>query len=545
MRNNMHRYHGHYSLSLVCALLWLCSGCHTIKPTLQGEYMRPGLNQDWHALFDESRQSIADGMSKDKIPGLSIALVDREGVLWTAGFGYTDYDLKTPVTPDTIFSIQSMSKTFTATVVMLAVQEGLVRLDTPITEYLPDFKVKSRFEEDPQDKMTLRHLLSHTAGFVHEAPVGNNFERKFPSFEAHIRSISDTWLKFPVGAKYSYSNLGVDLAAYIVQIRSDRSFAEYMKAKLLDPLDMSNSSVDIEFIRQHPNRAIGHTPHIERETLEMPMMGAGGVYTSARDLAKFVQFHLNWGRVRDDSVLDKKLIESMSTSSRGLCIGVNPQHSVSAERYPSVDVNDTNCSQLAHGGGGFGFLSSMSWYPEYGMGLLILTNATNHNRHWELLGRFADEIMIKKLVKKKYSTENLAWKTIIAESKYHPEYKKPDSDTFTRYKPEWKKYTGRYKYITDWNLYTYARVALALGYPGLRAKVYEKDGYLEIDGKRLDEHQPGVFFTRDGDCLDFSGPSPLWKGVRISPLWIGSRILSPLWEGLERVLEIVGVIDDY
>jgi hypothetical protein len=58
-------------------------------------------------------------------------------------------------------------------------------------------------------------------------------------------------------------------------------------------------------------------------------------------------------------------------------------------------------------------------------------------------------------------------------------------------------------------------VGLALGYPGFRKRVYEENGYLEIDGKRLDEYQPGIFFTVNGDCLDFSGPLPLWKGMRI------------------------------
>ena len=255
----------YHLILLAWVLSSLCAGCHTIKPTLQDEYVRPNLNQDWHSVFDEHRKSIAKGMTKDKIPGLSIALVDREGLIWSAGFGYTDYDLKMPVTPDTIFSIQSMSKRLTITVVMLAVQEGLVDLDTPITEYLPDFTVKSRFEKKPQDRMTLRHLLNHTAGFVHEAPVGNNYESECPSFEAHIHSISDTWLKFPVGANSGYSNLGYDLAAYIIQIRSGRSFAEYMKEKLFDPLDMSNSSVDIEFIRQHPNRNWAYSSYRERD----------------------------------------------------------------------------------------------------------------------------------------------------------------------------------------------------------------------------------------------------------------------------------------
>lgn len=209
----------------------------------------------------------------------------------------------------------------------------------------------------------------------------------------------------------------------------------------------------------------------------------------------------------------------MSTSSPGLCIGVNPHHRVSAERYPSVDVNDTDSCELGHGGGGFGFLTSMSWYPEYGMGLLVLTNSSNHNHQWELSERLADELMVKELVERKYTAENRAWKTLIAQREYRPVYERPDADTFTPYKPEWKVYTGTYRYLHDLDLYTYARVALALGYPELRKRVYEKNGYLEIGGKRLDEYLPGIFFAVDGDCLDFSGPLPLWKGMRMKKRW--------------------------
>ena len=156
-------------------------------------------------------------MAEQNVPGLAVALVDGDQVLWTQGFGHLDGDGSAPVTADTIFSVQSMSKLFTATAVMEAVGKGLVDLDVPITTYLPDFTVHSAFEEHPERKITLRMLLSHTAGFTMEASVGNNDSVDPGNFDAHCRSISDTWLRFPVGTGFAYSNLGIDLAGYILE----------------------------------------------------------------------------------------------------------------------------------------------------------------------------------------------------------------------------------------------------------------------------------------------------------------------------------------
>ena len=210
------------------------------------------------SIIEEYKSKIPKLMKKDCLPGLSIALVDKYGVVWSKVYGFTDRKKKKPVTPDTIFSIQSMSKTFTATGVMVAVQDGLVDLDAPITTYIPNFRVNSRFEINPQEKMTLRHLLSHRAGFTHEAPIGNNNYPDFPSFEAHIESISDTWLRYPVGQRYCYSNLGIDLAGYILQVVSGKPFVQYMKEEVLGPIGMKNSSFDWNAIRNSENRAIGH-----------------------------------------------------------------------------------------------------------------------------------------------------------------------------------------------------------------------------------------------------------------------------------------------
>jgi CubicO group peptidase (beta-lactamase class C family) len=163
------------------------------------------------------RARIPGLMAEQEIPGLAVALVDNDQPLWVEGFGHVDGRDSAPVNADTIFSVQSMSKLFTATAVVQAVAARRLDLDEPITAYLPGFTVHSAFEEHPERKITLRMLLSHTAGFTHEAPVGNNNELDPGEFDAHVRSISDTWLRFPVGTGYAYSNLGIDLAGYVLQ----------------------------------------------------------------------------------------------------------------------------------------------------------------------------------------------------------------------------------------------------------------------------------------------------------------------------------------
>src|SRR6266508_2279241 len=206
-------------------------------------------------IIEQYRQEIPQRMQQENVSGLAIAVVDDHNILWAEGFGYTDWNRRTPITPDTLFSIQSMSKSFTATAAMFAVQDGLVDLDEPITTYLPDFHVNSIFEEHPEQKITMRMLLSHTAGFAHEASYGSSYDHPAYSFEKHIASISDTWLKFPVGTRYSYSNLGIDLAGYILQVRSGMPFIQYVQEKVLDPLGMKDSTLDVNRIRSTATRA--------------------------------------------------------------------------------------------------------------------------------------------------------------------------------------------------------------------------------------------------------------------------------------------------
>jgi CubicO group peptidase (beta-lactamase class C family) len=482
---------------------------------LHSEFVRPGgIGSEYQKVFDKYRESTPAKMNEHKIPGLSIALVDRDGILWTAGFGWTGKGNQ-PVTTETLFSIQSMSKTFTATAVMMTVQDGLVDLDTPITKYLPNFTVKSCFEENPQDKITLRHLLSHTSGLTHEAPIGTNFDTRYNTFEERVLSIQDTWLKHRVGEKYSYSNLGIDLAAYILQVQSGKSFAEYMKLKVFDPLDMPNSSVDYAFVERHPNRARGHLPHVVEVPVAVPMVAAGGVYTSAVELARFVQFHLKRGIVDGRAVLGASFVDAMYTSSPvskdyGLGIAIGKKH-------------DTY--YLNHNGGGFGFSTTMTWYPEYGIGCVVLTNSGRHDeQNVKISSDILDELITQNIVKK--DTSNMippADKFIGKDTKL---LILPDVKSVfvpSPYKPQWKSYVGTYRFIlAGYKLDLLSYLALALDYcpPDLKMTVEKKDGYLCIGDDKLQEYQPGLFFAPSGEALDLRGSVPTWRNIKMkkSPL---------------------------
>ena len=472
------------------------SGCSTIRPKLQDEYRRSGLSDGMSKILDEYRQTIIAKMTKNKIPGLSVALVDRDGIIWTAGFGYTDYNRKTPVTPETIFAIMSMTKTITATAVMIAVRDGLVDLDVPIINYYPEFMVNSRFEENPQKKITLRHLLNHTSGIAHEAPVGNGREPSCLSLEDHVESISSTWLKHKVGEGYNYSGLGYDLAAYILELRSGKPYAKYLEEKIFNPLKMYNSSVDVKQICMAG---------------DIPWDGCGGVYANAKEMAQFIQMFLNDGKFPGQEFIDENVIKAMAT----------PTVYNSTDGMGFIIYNDPHgFYRLGHPGQGLGFTSSMEWIPEYGVGFVFLANSDVPLPFGGDNSDILLELVNKQLVQKTKSFEIPSVETINDNQPLDP-------NNFTPFKAEWKKYIGTYKYVmSGYKFDIPAGIALALGITTeyTHVKIYKKEGYLYIDsmiiqndndGGRLDEYLPGLFFTPSGKCLDLRGPKLTWENYTI------------------------------
>lgn len=330
-------------------------------------------------LIRDLAEWIPQALEMRGVPGLAIGICDADAALWTAGFGSTRRHGGSPINPSTIFSVQSTSKMYTATAVMLGVQQSILDLDAPITAYLPEFSVKSVFETDPAKKITLRHLLSHTAGFTHEAPLGSNYVIGRGGFEAHCRSIADTWLRFPVGHHHEYSNLGIDLAGYILQRASGVSFARYLQRELFAPLGLKRSTFDLRAISAEANRAIGHWKVFEQANrplpLKIPMVAAGGLYTSVQDALRYVQFHLRAG----EQLLDAGLLSEQYRvpnpapgQSYGYGLGVY------------IDEWESGVTVYHHGGAGFGFLCQLCWVPALAIGVVVLTNSFDHSLENEI-----------------------------------------------------------------------------------------------------------------------------------------------------------------
>jgi CubicO group peptidase (beta-lactamase class C family) len=526
-------------------------------------------------MTEKWSDSIPVLMNSQQVEGLAIALVDRSGILWSGCFGYTDSSHIRPVDDATLFSVQSMSKNFTAMALLKAAGQGILDLDKPVSAYLPDFTVNSRYESSPEDKMTLRMLLSHRAGFTHEAPVGNNYYNE-GSFEDHINSIPYTWLRFPVGRRYSYSNLGIDLAGHILATVTGQSFDNWIKENILEPSGMPHSSFDVAETELKGNRAKGYSSPGTEAPFYFAMKPSGGLYADITDLSNYLMLHLNNGINGDMQVIPGNLLNEMYTITDPL------PHQVSGYGLGLSIRNDYDITLLTHGGSGFGFCSNILWSPEYGIGVVMLTNAAYISFQnslplallfgaiKELYGRELqedflpsiydrEEIRIDTMVLQRLAGTYLYNRNGIMILEYYnhhlgirpegPEFYPaiftsehefnfgpgPYPTFFSIYQASdsmpaclIRQFDGEYLDRNfgpcdppgpdnpEWRQYAGKYSYFSQGRKSSnRIPVEVKNGYLCIYDYRLTEHLPGLFFTAHGEALDFRGEHPTWRNIKL------------------------------
>lgn len=229
-------------------------------------------------------------------PGVSIGVVTEDGLAWSAGFGFTDVEKQVPATDKTVFRIASITKVFTATGIVQLRDDGLLTLDDPVADHLPWFAVKSDYDEAPA--ITIRHLLTHTAGIPRESPFPYWTDSRFPSCDEVIAALATQETVLPTETRWKYSNLGYAVLGEVIAELSGVSYANFIRERILEPLGMAHTQVetpdpaDPNLARGYGRRAPGgsrsESPFIDCRGLA----AAGNVSTTVNDMARFVGWQL-------------------------------------------------------------------------------------------------------------------------------------------------------------------------------------------------------------------------------------------------------------
>ncbi len=306
-------------------------------------------------------------MGDKKLPGVSVALVDGQQIIWQKGYGFSDPAAKTPITNDTVFRVGSVSKLFTDIAVMRLVEQGKLDLDAPITKYLPEFKPRNSFNKP----ITLRQLMSHRAGLVREPPIGNYFDSNEPSLAETIESLNQTALVYAPEKRTKYSNAGIATVGYVLEKTQKQMFADYLKSKLLEPLGMKNSNFKLTAeIEKNLTKAqmwtiFGKT--FDAPVFELGIAPAGSMYTTTGDLARFAGALFSADDNAPDAILKKDTLEKMW----------QPQYVAPGQKGGfglGFFVSDLHGHrQVGHGGAIYGFSTQLSVLPDDKLGVVVVS----------------------------------------------------------------------------------------------------------------------------------------------------------------------------
>ena len=271
------------TLKPATALLWVLSWAAAYAT---GSDILPRNNYAKAATALE--QFIQREMNDKRLPAFSIALVDDQQIVWSKGFGYADPPRKTIATADTIYRIGSVSKLFTDIGIMQLVEQGKVDLDVPVSTYLPEFQPKNEFGKP----ITLRQLMSHRAGLLREPPVGHYFDPTEPSLADTVKSLNGQELVYPPETRVKYSNAGIAVVGYVLQVIEKKPFAGYLKDAVLKPIGLENSAFEPEpAIKAKLAKAYLWTyagKVFEAPTWQLGMAPAGSMYSSVNELVRFM-----------------------------------------------------------------------------------------------------------------------------------------------------------------------------------------------------------------------------------------------------------------
>ena len=311
-------------------------------------------------------------MERGRIPGLTLGLTDRAGTILIRTYGFAELASRRPVTPDTLFEIGSIGKTFTAVAILQLVDEGLLDLHAPVDHYLPWFVVPQPAGHSP---ITIAHLLSHTGGIV--AGIDGTPEAAF-----QVWSLRDLPTFSAPGERFHYSNVGYKALGLVLEAIEGRPYPEIIRTRILEPLEMLSTEPAITHdIR--PRLAVGYEYlHDDRLThSRAPLAPAtwletgtadGSIASTPEDMSAFVRLLMRGGEGPSGRLLSEEAFFQMST-------GTPWEDGTVAYGYGLLIRELGGRRFIGHGGGMVGYLAAMQADPDANLGVIVLQNGMGSN----------------------------------------------------------------------------------------------------------------------------------------------------------------------
>ena len=355
---------------VLLAVLTLCLGSALAQT--------PAAASNSTADFDDI---VTKALAEFQIPGASVAVVKDGKIIYAKGFGYRDVERKLPVTPDTLFAIGSISKSFTSLIFATQNDEGKVDWDKPIRTYLPRFKT-----DDPiaTDHATARDLLSHRTGMPGHDLVwySSNFGR-----EDLVNRIQ--FLKFnkEFRAGYQYCNLMIMTMGYVEGQVAHTSWEDLVRTRIFQPLDMATSNFSVNDSQKASDFSQPYSMKKDVVT-KVPFKNvdaigpAGSINSSINEMAHYMAFHLGDGTYNGKRIVSQSNLKMIHTGQTAITQVPEffSQNGLGSMIYAMgwVDTSFRGHHMVWHNGGIDGFHSLLTILPEDKVGVVLLSNLDNN-----------------------------------------------------------------------------------------------------------------------------------------------------------------------
>ena len=334
--------------------------------------------------FSIIEKFIIDKMRETGIPGLSIALVKDNDVVYSRGFGFRDVEYGRPATPETIYGIGSVTKSFTALAIMKLVEDGKLSLKDPVDKYV-------HVNIEPYgEKVKIWHFLTHSSGIpalgyaealIDSVAYGEGLITPMASPEDVITFMLDAgdWVEARPGEKFFYLNEGYVILGKIISKISRMPYEDFIKREILDPLGMRRSYFRREDVEADTNVAVPYlykNKTLTRGSFPYGITADGGMLSNVLDLSRYILMYLNEGTVNGFEIISKESIREMFKPRIKLPYEIfgEEAYGYGLSIYPRFPAG----TLIGHSGSVLVYTAYMGFIPERGIGVAVLANASGY-----------------------------------------------------------------------------------------------------------------------------------------------------------------------